>query len=126
MGKSDKVTIRLDTEQADALDALVIDGDFKNRSDALRASLDKMIKGEDPNLVRVRLDDWVRMTIEGLVLIGMFDSFDSAVRHFLRQELVKMDVDEIQARIDWMRQWGSRTSSARSILENVFKDYVQK
>lgn len=128
MGKSDKVTIRLTPEQADALDELVLKNDYKNRSQALRASLDKMVNREerDPDIVDVKLDNWVKLGIEGLVAIGMYDSFDSAVRHFLREALIDLNVDEVQARLDWLKKWGQKTSSTQSMVESAFRDYVKK
>ena len=128
MGKSDKVTIRLTPEQADALDELVLKNDYKNRSQALRASLDKMVNREerDPDIVDVKLDNWVKLGIEGLVAIGMYDSFDSAVRHFLREALIDLNVDEVQARPDWLKKWGQKTSSTQSMVESAFRDYVKK
>ena len=128
MEKVDKITIRLSEEQASALDSLVFEGGYKNRSHALRASLDKMVQGEteEPNTIKIRLDDWVLSTINGLVAIGMYDSFDSAVRRFLRDHLRELDVDQLQAELDWMKKWGDRTASTKSIVESAYEDYVKK
>jgi Arc/MetJ-type ribon-helix-helix transcriptional regulator len=128
MEKVDKVTIRLTGEQASALDSLVLEGGYKNRSHALRASLDRMVQGdaEEPGLTKIHLDDWVVSSIKGLVAIGMYDSFDSAVRRFLRDHLREIKVDQMQAEIDWMKEWGDRTSSTKSIVESAYEDYVKK
>ncbi|MGA1820924.1 MAG: hypothetical protein ACMUIG_00195 [Thermoplasmatota archaeon] len=128
MEKVDKITIRLSGEQASALDSLVLEGGYKNRSHALRDSLDKMVQGEaeEPNTVKLRLDDWVISTINGLVSIGMYDSFDSAVRRFLRDHLREINVDQMQAELDWMKDWGDRTASTKSIVESAYRDYVKK
>ena len=117
MEKVDKVTIRLTGEQASALDSLVVEGGYKNRSHALRDSLDRMVQGEDkePGMIKVRLDDWVISGINGLVAIGMYDSFDSAVRRFLRDHLREINVDQIQAELDWMKDWGDRTMEGFSV-----------
>lgn len=128
MEKVEKVTIRLTEDQASALDSLVVEGGYKNRSHALRASLDKMVLGEtvEPNTIKLRLNDWVISTINGLVAVGMYDSFDSAVRRFLRDHLREIKVDQLQAEIDWMKEWGDRTSSTKSIVESAYEDYVKK
>ena len=128
MGKSDKVTIRLTPEQANALDELVLNGEYKNRSQAIRASVDKLVDNQtrDPNVVEVQIDNWVRLGIEGLASIGMFDSFDSAVRQFLREAMINLKVDEVQARLEWLKEWGHKTSSTQSLVESAFQDYVKK
>jgi len=126
INKVDKVTIRLTPEQASALDALIGEGAYKNRSDAIRGALDALAAGppvRDPTEVTMKLTPWVLVALEGLVKIKRYDTLESAVSELLKQGLLTMKVDEIKEQIRWMEEWGEKERSASEIFEDRVKEY---
>lgn len=124
--KVDKVTIRLTPEQASALDAMVDEGKFKNRSEALRGALDSSCKGPpvvDPGELTVKLDEWVVAALAGLVKIRRFGSMDLAVSELLKQGLLSMKVEEIKEQIKWLQEWGEKERTAQDIFEDKVREY---
>jgi len=130
--KVDKVTIRLTPEQATALDALVDQGAYKNRSEAIREALDRFSRGPpvpDPTEMKVRLDDWVIAALGGLVRIKRYGTLDLAVSEILKNGLLSMKVDEIKEQIKWLQEWGEKERTAQDIFEDKVREmsnYIRK
>ena len=127
MEKADKVTIRLAADQADALDFLVAQGQFKNRSDAIRAAVDLMTK--EPELeakgVVVDLPDGMVAMIDKLVDLGHFRDRDHGLFEFVRNGLDGIDIDELVHR-QKQRMEILAEKKTSDLIEDVYRDYVNQ
>ncbi|MGA1792404.1 MAG: ribbon-helix-helix domain-containing protein [Thermoplasmatota archaeon] len=127
MEKADKVTIRLTADQADALDFLVNQGQFKNRSGAIRAAIDLMTKEpeeERPGVV-VDLPDGMVAMVDKLVDLGHFRDRDHGLFEFVRNGLDGIDFDDlVQRKKQRMEILAEKKTS--DILEDVYRDYVNQ
>ncbi|MGA1865840.1 MAG: ribbon-helix-helix domain-containing protein [Thermoplasmatota archaeon] len=129
MDKAEKLTIRLNADQVDALDFMVEHGQYKTRSDALRAALDLLIKDPEEDVVNsgftVDLPDVMIAMIDKLVDLGHFRSRDHGLFELVRNGLDTIDVEEVQLkqrrRLEILAE--KKTSD---ILENVYRDYVNQ
>jgi len=127
MEKADKVTIRLTADQADALDFLVDHGQFKNRSDAIRAAIDLMTKEPevDREGINIDLPDGMVAMIDKLVDLGHFRDRDHGLFEFVRNGLDGIDIDDLvhrqKQRLEILAE--KKTSD---ILEDVYRDYVNQ
>jgi Arc/MetJ-type ribon-helix-helix transcriptional regulator len=127
MEKADKVTIRLTADQAAALDFLITEGKFKNRSDAIRGAVDLMTKepGIDQDKISVDIPDGTLAMIDKLVDLGHFRSRDLGIFELLRNGLDAIDLDALIHRMR-QRQDILAEKKAKDIMEDVYSDYVQQ
>jgi len=127
MEKADKVTIRLTADQAYALDFLVDHGEYKNRSDAIRAAIDLMTK--EPEAVRegvhVDLPDGMVAMIDKLVDLGHFRDRDHGLFEFVRNGLDSIDFDDLVHR-QKQRMEILAEKKTSDIIEDVYRDYVNQ
>ncbi|MBN1539215.1 MAG: ribbon-helix-helix protein, CopG family [Candidatus Thermoplasmatota archaeon] len=129
MDKAEKVTIRLNADQVDALDFMVKHGQFKTRSDAVRAAIDIMTREPEGEAVSsgliVDLPDVMIAMIDKLVDLGHFRSRDHGLFELVRNGLDSIDVEEVQLkqrrRLEILAE--KKTSD---ILEDVYRDYVNQ
>lgn len=89
-----RISIRLTAEQAEALDSIVLQKGFKNRSQAMRAALDEFIGGNtsDWNTEKLKLD-MPKLILEELDKLNEFtgvtnrqEAIRSAVRQYIQTE----------------------------------------
>ena len=89
-----RISIRLTAEQAEALDSLILQKGFKNRSQAMRSALDEFIGATsgDWNTEKLRLD-MPKMILEELDKLSEFtgitsrqEAIRSAVRQYIQTE----------------------------------------
>jgi Arc/MetJ-type ribon-helix-helix transcriptional regulator len=128
MEKADKVTIRLTPEQASALDFLVEEGQFKNRSEAIRSSITDMLSGpeeEEEGTVKVKLPDTMLTAIDLLVSLDHFVSRELGVRELIRNGLERVDIKEIVARKELLAEMGADLN-ARDILDTQYKNMLKQ
>lgn len=127
MEKADKVTIRLTADQAAALDFLVKEEQFKNRSDAIRSAIDQMTKEPEMEKGRIDIDlpDGLVAMIDKLVDLGHFRSRDLGIFEFVRNGLDGLDLEEIthqqKQRMDILVE-----KKAKDIVEDVYSNYVKQ
>ena len=127
MDKADKVTIRLTADQADALDFLVEQGRFRNRSDAIRSAIDLMTKEPDEEVsgIRVDLPDGMVALIDKLVDLGHFRDRDHGLFEFVRNGLDGIDLDEVKFK-QKQRMEVLAEKKTSDILEDVYSSYVNQ
>jgi Arc/MetJ-type ribon-helix-helix transcriptional regulator len=127
MEKADKVTIRLTADQAAALDFLVNEGKFKNRSDAIRGAIDHMTKEPEveSGKVPVEIPDGILAMIDKLVDLGHYRSRDLGIFELLRNGLDDIDLDELIMRMR-QREEILAEKKAKDIMEDVYSNYVQQ
>ena len=127
MGKVDKVTIRLTEEQASALDFLVENGNFKNRSEAIRTSIDQMIDvpEEDERMVSLRLSDTMLMTIETLVSMEHFVNKELGIRELIRNGLDLIDLNKLKSRQEVLSELGANRS-AKDLLDAQYQNMLKE
>ena len=127
MGKVDKVTIRLTEEQASALDFLVENGNFKNRSEAIRMSIDQMIDvpEEDERMVSLRLSDTMLMTIETLVSMEHFVNKELGIRELIRNGLDLIDLNKLKSRQEVLSELGANRS-AKDLLDAQYQNMLKE
>ncbi len=128
MTKEEKITIRLTSEQGVALDSLVNEGQFKNRSRAVRAALDMLVDGpdeEEKNNTNVELPSNILSTLSFLVSIGYFDSIDSAVRQLVRDSFYKLDLTGIKQQFETVEEIDME-ASARKLINDQLSGIIRK
>ena len=127
MEKADKVTIRLTADQAAALDFLVKEGIYKNRSDAIRGAIDLLTVEPEVEQGKIPIDipDGTLALIDKLVELGHFRSRDLGIFELLRNGLDNLDLDELIHRMR-QRQEILAEKKAKDILGDVYSDYVQQ
>ena len=127
MEKADKVTIRLTADQASALDFLISEKKFKNRSDAIRGAIDLLTLDPEAERGRIHVDipDGTVAMIDKLVEIGHFRSRDLGIFELLRNGLEAIDLDDLVHRMR-QREEILAEKKAKDILEDVYSDYVQQ
>ncbi|RLF65927.1 MAG: hypothetical protein DRN57_08090 [Thermoplasmata archaeon] len=128
MEKADKVTIRLTPDQAQGLDLLVREGRFRNRSEAIRSSIDMLLAGpeeEDPGVVKVRLSDTVRSAIEVLISMEHFVNMELGVRELIRNGLDQIDINKLKARQDLLAELGAERT-AKDLLEAQYRNMLKE
>lgn len=128
MTKVDKVTIRLTEEQANALDFLVSEGSYKNRSEAIRASIDGMISkpmNSDEGKIEVNLPDTMLMVIETLVQMDHFVSRELGIRELVRNGLQQIDVNELKSRHDLLAELGEKRS-AKDLMDEQYQNMFRE
>jgi Arc/MetJ-type ribon-helix-helix transcriptional regulator len=127
MEKADKVTIRLTPEQASALDFLVGEGNFKNRSEAIRSSIDQLLSGPEAEdgALKVTLPDTMLTAIDLLVSMDHFVSRELGIRELIRNGLEKIDLKEIVARRELLSEMGADLK-AKDILDQQYKNMLKQ
>ncbi len=128
MTKEDKITIRLTPEQGVALDSLVNEGQFKNRSRAVRAALDLLVDGpeeEEDNHTSVALPSNILSTLSFLVSIGYYDCLDSAVGQLVRDSFYKLDLLGIKQQFETVEELDME-ASARRIIDDQLSGIIRK
>ncbi len=127
MGKVGKVTIRLTEEQASALDFLVGNGNFKNRSEAIRASIDQLIAipEEDERMVSLRLSDTMTMTIEALVSMEHFVNKELGIRELIRNGLDQIDLNKLKSRQEILTELGANRST-KDLLDAQYQNMLKE
>ncbi|MBN1389466.1 MAG: ribbon-helix-helix protein, CopG family [Candidatus Thermoplasmatota archaeon] len=128
MEKADKVTIRLTTDQADALDFLVAHGQFRTRSDAIRAAIDLMTSEPEQEVRKgffVDLPDGMIATIDRLVDLDHFRNRDHGVFEFIRNGLDSIDVEEVRLKQEQRLEILAEKKTS-DILEDVYRSYVDQ
>ena len=127
MEKADKVTIRLTPEQASALDFLVEQGTFKNRSEAIRSSIDAMLSvpNEEDGSVSIKLPDTMLTAIDLLVSLDHFVSRELGIRELIRNGMENVDIKEIVARRELLTEMGADLK-AKDILDQQYKNMLKQ
>ena len=126
MEKADKVTIRLTPEQASAIDFLVEQGEFKNRSEAIRSSIDQMIAGPvEKDGINVKLPDTMFDALELLVSLDHFVSLELGIRELVRNGLQQVDIQEIRSRREILAEMGAERS-AKDLLDVEYKNMLKE
>ncbi len=128
MTKDEKITIRLTPEQGVALDSLVNEGQFKNRSRAVRAALDMLVddpEEEEENHTSVELPSNILSTLSFLVSIGYFDRLDSAVRQLVRDSFYKLDLTGIKQQFETAEEIDME-ASARKMIDDQLSGMIRK
>ena len=126
MEKADKVTIRLTPEQASAIDFLVERGEFKNRSEAIRASIDKLLQGpEEKEGITINLPDTMMDAIDLLVSIDHFVNKELGIRELVRNGLQQVNIQELRSRQEVLAEMGAERS-AKDLLEVQYKNMLKE
>ncbi len=127
MEKADKVTIRLTPEQASALDFLVEQGTFKNRSEAIRSSIDAMLSvpNEEDGSVSIKLPDTMLTAVDLLVSMDHFVSRELGIRELIRNGMENVDIKEIVARRELLTEMGADLK-AKDILDQQYKNMLKQ
>ena len=127
MEKADKVTIRLTPEQASSLDFLVEQGTFKNRSEAIRSSIDAMLSvpNEEDGSVKIKLPDTMLTAVDLLVSMDHFVSRELGIRELIRNGMENVDIKEIVARRELLTEMGADLN-AKDILDQQYKNMLKQ
>lgn len=127
MEKADKMTIRLTSEQASALDYLVETGECRNRSDAVRTLIDRLIQTslEEDGTVTVRLPDTMVNAVDMLVSMDHFVSRELGIRELVRNGLSQLDIKEIRERYALLSEAGA-DMKAKDILEGEYSNMLKQ
>ena len=127
MEKADKVTIRLTPEQASSLDFLVEQGTFKNRSEAIRSSIDAMLSvpNEGDGSVKIKLPDTMLKAVDLLVSMDHFVSRELGIRELIRNGMENVDITEIVARRELLTEMGADLN-AKDILDQQYKNMLKQ
>ncbi len=126
MEKADKVTIRLTPEQASALDFLVEQGEFKNRSEAIRNSIDNMLEGpEEVEGVNVKLPDTMVESIDLLVSLDHFVTRELGIRELVRNGLQQVNIENLRSRKDILAEMGAERS-AKDLLDVQYQNMLKE
>jgi len=126
MEKADKVTIRLTPEQASALDFLVEQGEFKNRSEAIRNSIDNMLEGpEEVEGVNVKLPDTMVESIDLLVSLDHFVTRELGIRELVRNGLQQVNIENLRSRQDLLAEMGAERS-AKDLLDVQYQNMLKE
>jgi Arc/MetJ-type ribon-helix-helix transcriptional regulator len=87
--ETERITVRVPAEKLEKLDRLVKSGDFKSKSDVIRAAIERFIEAEDVpqniSKITVELPKGDSVTLEQLVEDGDSVSVDDAIRHAVRE-----------------------------------------
>jgi metal-responsive CopG/Arc/MetJ family transcriptional regulator len=93
---SERITIRLTPDQVEALDTIVLNQTFKNRSQALRVAIENFIeeqvidaRGEK---VVVEIPRKIMMRLDDLIIDGYVNNRQEALREALREFI--LDIEE--------------------------------
>jgi len=127
MSKEEKVTIRLSPDQTTALDSLVADGQFRNRSDALRSALDRLVLGEEDreNILPLELPRNILTALDFLVSIGYYESRERAARELVRDAFFNLDMTSIKQQYEAMEEIDIEASASR-LLDDQFGGILRK
>jgi metal-responsive CopG/Arc/MetJ family transcriptional regulator len=127
MEKADKITIRLTPEQASALDFLVKNGDCRNRSEAVRALIDRYIMSsmEDEGKVLVKLPDTMLNAVDMLISAEHFVNRELGIRELVRNGLSLLDIAAIQERHALLSEAGA-DKKAWDILEGEYSSMLKQ
>lgn len=78
-----QIAVRLDEEQLEALDALIADGEFESRADAVRSAVASVIAAAESR----RIDDAIRAGYEKHPpTAGEMDAAQAALREAIAEE----------------------------------------
>ena len=87
--ETERITVRVPADKLEKLDELVKTGEFKSKSDVIRAAIERFIETEDipPNIskISVELPKGDSVNLEQLVQDGDSVSVDDAIRHAVRE-----------------------------------------
>jgi Arc/MetJ-type ribon-helix-helix transcriptional regulator len=87
--ETERITVRVPADKLEKLDALVENGEFKNKSDVVRAAIERFIETEDVpsniSKIAVELPKGDSVSLEQLVEDGDSVSVDDAIRHAVRE-----------------------------------------
>jgi Arc/MetJ-type ribon-helix-helix transcriptional regulator len=88
-GETERITVRVPADKLEKLDELVEKGEYKSKSDVIRAAIERFIETEDipPNIskISVELPKGDSVSLEQLVEDGDSVSVDDAIRHAVRE-----------------------------------------
>ncbi|KPK17942.1 MAG: CopG family transcriptional regulator [Nitrospira bacterium SG8_3] len=88
-GETERITVRVPADKLEKLDELVDKGEYKSKSDVIRAAIERFIETEDipPNIskISVELPKGDSVSLEQLVEDGDSVSVDDAIRHAVRE-----------------------------------------
>ena len=87
--ETERITVRVPAEKLEKLDEMVKSGEFKSKSDVIRAAIERFIETEDIprniSKITVELPKGDSVTLEQLVEDGDSVSVDDAIRHAVRE-----------------------------------------
>ena len=88
-GETERITIRVPADKLSKLDELVKKGEYRSKSDVVRAAIEKFIDTEDVpsniSKITVELPKGDSVRLEQLVDEGDSVSIDDAIRHAVRE-----------------------------------------
>ncbi len=94
--ETERITVRVPADKLDKLDELVKNGDYRSKSDVVRAAIEKFIETENVpaniSKITVELPKGDSVRLEQLVDDGDSVSIDDAIRHAVR-EYVRVRVE---------------------------------
>ncbi|UCE75441.1 MAG: ribbon-helix-helix protein, CopG family [Methanomassiliicoccales archaeon] len=87
--ETERITVRVPAEKLEKLDEMVKKGEFRSKSDVVRAAIEKFIDAEDVpsniSKITVELPKGDSIRLEQLVDDGDSVSIDDAIRHAVRE-----------------------------------------
>ena len=87
--ETERITVRVPADKLEKLDELVATGEYKSKSDVIRAAIERFIETEDipQNIskIHVELPKGDSVSLEQLVEDGDSVSVDDAIRHAVRE-----------------------------------------
>lgn len=87
--ETERITVRVPADKLEKLDELVATGDYKSKSDVIRAAIERFIETEDipQNIskISIELPKGDSVSLEQLVDDGDSVSVDDAIRHAVRE-----------------------------------------
>ena len=87
--ETERITVRVPADKLEKLDELVATGEYKSKSDVIRAAIERFIETEDipQNIskISVELPKGDSVSLEQLVDDGDSVSVDDAIRHAVRE-----------------------------------------
>ena len=96
---SERITIRLTPDQVENMDTIVLNQDFKSRSQALRVAIENFIeeqiiesRGEK---VVVEVPRKIMMRLDDLIIDGYVNNRQEATREAIREFILKLESEYI-------------------------------
>ncbi len=87
--ETERITVRVPAEKLEKLDEMVKSGDFRSKSDVVRAAIERFLETEDVpsniSKITVELPKGDSVRLEQLVEDGDSVSVDDAIRHAVRE-----------------------------------------
>ena len=87
--ETERITVRVPADKLEKLNELVKSGDFKSKSDVIRAAIERFIESEDVprniSRITVELPKGDSIGLEQLVEDGDSVTVDDAIRHAVRE-----------------------------------------